>query len=213
VRASHRIAILLAVACIVSAGAARHAQGEEANEGLARFFRGLAGRLDRMLVARCLTPEAARAMSDAVARGELEPVLGNEWTLERADLRGSAIDLEIRDPAGRAHTVTMALPGGASGSPDGQGRLFRFHLGESSSPDPRADRALLGLAALFDRVIPETALERCAGGDERRGEGRYPLALVLASAFLQLLVIAAAILFGLRAVRPEEDHSDVARDS
>jgi hypothetical protein len=60
---------------------------------------------------------------------------------------------------------------------------------------------LLAAAALFDQAIPETALERCTG-TEQQGDRRYPRALILASAVLEVLVILAAVVFGLRAIRP-----------
>ena len=172
---------------------------EPSSEGrVGRLVQRFRDSLDRVLVPRCLTPEAARVMSELVARGALRPVLGQEFTLERGDVRGSEIELEIRDGAGQSSSIVLTLAGSSGGRADGQGRLFRFYL--QSTASSRAAQALLEVAALFDQAIPDTALERCAGG----GEHRYPRVLILASALAQWLVIAAAVIYGLAALRSKD---------
>src|SRR5262249_45346240 len=98
--------------------------------------------------------------------------------------------------------------GSRTGKADGEGRLFQFYLSPSPrSPNPRATAALLAVASLFDHGIPDTVLARCAGDDARhRGEDRrYPRALILASATVQILILLAAVVFGMRVIRPARE--------
>lgn len=169
---------------------------------------GLWGRLNRALTHRCLSPAAGQAMSDLVATGALQSVLGGDFTLAGGKLSGDQIEVAVQDDAQRSYIVTLALPGVKEGDADGQGERFVFYLGAANPPNPRAANVLLELAARFDRAIPDSAFERCAGGDESRGERRYSRAVALTSAIVEAAIIVFAILFGWRAVRTTRPYGE-----
>jgi len=193
--------LLLALWAALVALTPAQAEPDAAAGNGASWTQRLRDRVDRLLLPRCLTPDAGRALQALVAAGALQPVLANEFTLLRGDVGGDRIELEIEDAAHQPYGITLALPGTRSGTPDGHGQRFLFYLkAPASPPSPRARAALLAVAALFDGAVPDSALAPCGGGDETPTERRYPRALVLAGAALQVLAIAAAILFGLRAI-------------
>jgi hypothetical protein len=174
----------------------------EADRNVRGSARLLVDRLDHALMARCLTPAAEQAMSGVVASGALHSVLGSDLSLVNGVVRASQIEVEIADRAQRSYRITLALPGVQEGKPDGEGRQFLFYLAATNPPHPRASRALLEIAASFDKAIPETALIRCSGTTEPQGDPRYPLGLALGSALAELAIIVTAMVYGLRAVRP-----------
>ena len=172
----------------------------------------LVDRLADRLLPRCLTPAVGQVLQDLVAAGKLQALLSNEFTLMSGNVGADQIELKIQDPAQHLYAIALALPGSKSGQPDGQGRNFLYFVeAPGSPPNPRATQVLLAIASLLDAAIPDTAIERCAGtGEAHDGGGpseshadrRYPRALALASAVVQVLIIAAAIAFGLYAIRP-----------
>jgi len=202
---AYRTRHLVALACCVVAVSGTASAGEDSAAGewrVAAPVHRFLDRLDRMLSPRCLTPAAGAALTDLVAAGGLQPVLQDEFTILRGDVGGQQIELEIEDRIHHSYGITLALPGSKSGRPDGQGQRFLFYLAPTSSPNPRATTALLAAASLFDGVIPDTALARCSEGGEPHADRRYPRALILASAVMDVVIVLAAILFGLRAIRP-----------
>jgi hypothetical protein len=156
-------------------------------------------RLGAAVADRCVTAEAGRALSEVVASGALAPILGDELTLVRGDVRANQIEVEVRERAQRAYVVTLVTSGAAAGPVAGRGRNFDFVLAPAPD-DPRTRAALLAIATAFDAAIPDRALARCTGGGESQADPRYPLPLILFSAVAQILVIAAAVVFGLRAL-------------
>jgi hypothetical protein len=202
--------LLLACCLIPLVGAPAGAQPAAGEPNVPSLAHRLLDRLDRALSAECLTPAAGRVLSDLIAAGRLEPVLQSELTFAKGAVGSQQIELEIRDQAQRPYGVTLALPGTKVGTPDGQGARFLFYLSASPGPpNPRATRALLAAAVLFDGAIPDTALGRCAGGDESHTDRRYPRTIALASAMVEVSIIVAAIVFGLFAIRPRRE---AARD-
>ena len=132
----------------------------------------------------------------------MQPVLSSDFTLVRGDIRVDQIELEIRDDGQRPYGIVLAFAGARGGEPDGRGRNFLFYLTPSDAPrNDRARAALLAVAALFDRAIPDTAIQSCSGADTPRGERRYPRTLSLISAVVEALIVLTALLFGLWAVR------------
>jgi hypothetical protein len=158
-------------------------------------------RLDQWARPRCLTPDAGRAMQDLVAAGALQPVLGTELSLAGGNVGPNQIDLEIEDQSHHAHAIAMALPGARGGTADGEGRHFLYYLkGRPDAANSRPTTALLAIASLFDEAMPDSAFGGCSGGSEAQGDRRYPRAIALASAILELGIVLAAILYGLRAI-------------
>jgi hypothetical protein len=208
-RLSFAAVLLLTLNASLSGAAAADA------EPLQRLFAGL----NHALVPTCLTPDVGSAMSNVVATGALQPVLGEDFTLVRGDIRDNQIELEIEDRAHQSYAVTLALQGARTEPADGHGRNFQFYLAPSTSPpNPRATAVLLGVAAQFDQGIPDTALAPCGGGDEDRGvggramgDGRYPRVLFLASAVAEVLIVVAAILFALRTIPTLNGTTDLER--
>jgi hypothetical protein len=158
-------------------------------------------RIDRSLLRRCLTPDAGRAMSDLVAAGALTEVLGDDLVLARGDVGGDRIELRFQDPQQRSHTITLALPGAVSGQPDGKGARFLYYVSATADLTPAIRSTMLAAAAVFDGGIPETALRRCAGAEAPKADPRYPRSIALGSALLELMIVLAAVVFGLRALR------------
>jgi hypothetical protein len=168
---------------------------------------------------RCLTPAAEVALRDAIAQPAFRRALENGLGLERLLVQGDHIELEVRDRADRSYGVTLVLPESKRGEPDATGGRFLFYLTPAAAPvPPEARAALLAAASIVDRAIPDAALVRCGGapstgpgpsstappqnGGQPSPEPRYRLALALVSAAVQIMVLAAAVLFGLRTIRP-----------
>jgi hypothetical protein len=205
-----RACSLLAMSCGVALlGAGSPARAESpGGAGVGPLISRLADRL----VPRCLSPDVGRVMQDLVDARKIQALLSSDLTLVKGKVGANQIELEVQDSAQHAYGIALAISGSRSGSPDGQGRNFLFYVdAPAGPPDPRVTQALLAVAALLDDAIPDTALVRCSGADEGgRADGRsephadrrYPRALALASALVQVLVIAAAIVFGLRAIPP-----------
>jgi hypothetical protein len=194
---------ILSLACCVAIGATTCAGAATAPEASQPGVGSrLMARLERLLSAKCLTPDAGRTLTELVAAGRLQPVLPSDFTLVRGDIRADQIELEIRDQAQHSYGIALALAGSRGGTPDGQGRNFLFYLTPSpESPNERAAQALLAVAALFDEAIPDAAMQSCSGKDAPRGERRYPRTLSLAGAVVDVLIVLAATVFGLRVVR------------
>lgn len=194
---------LLSLACCLTVGAPTCAGAAPASEASQPGVGSrLVARLERLLSARCLTPEAGRTLTDLVAAGGLQPVLRSDFTLVRGDIRVDQIELEIRDQAQHSYGIALALAGSRGGAPDGQGRNFLFYLTPSPEPpNERARTALLAVAAVFDEAIPDTAIQSCSGKDTPSGERRYPRTLSLAGAVVDVLIVLTATVFGLCVVR------------
>jgi hypothetical protein len=207
-----RACCLLALACCLLPARAEPAAGEPGEQNVGPFVHRVVGAPEQLVVPKCLTPAVGPILEDLVATGALQPVLQDRFTLERVDIRADQLELEIEDPIHHSYGITLALPEAKDGKPDGEGRSFRFYLLASPAPPNRdATTTLLAVATLFDRAIPDTALVRCFASDAapnpRAGptaDRRYPRALALASASVEILVLLAAILFGLRAMRSRD---------
>ncbi len=189
------------------------AQGQPPSGALnpAPLVERLLDRADRFLTPRCLTPDVGHVIEALLAAGTLKATLGSEFKLEKVDIGASALVIEIQNDAGRAYAVTLALSKSKDAKVDAEGKRFVFYLKPTSAPaNPQATAALLAVAKLLDESVPETALQRCAGGDEGRKEGsgpipseepRYPRELALGTAVFEVLILAGALVFGLRAIR------------
>ncbi len=168
---------------------------------------------------RCLTPSTEVALRDAIAQTEFQRVLENGLRLENVLVQGDQIDLEVHDRTDQSYGITLVLPESKRGEPDATGGRFLFYLAPAPAPVPPQTRAvLLAAAAIVDRAIPDTALVRCGqtqpseasasstpspqNPGQPPAEHRYPLVLALISAGVQIMVLLAAILFGLRVIRP-----------
>jgi hypothetical protein len=173
----------------------------------------------------CLTPALSKVFEDLAARGALQRVLHDQFTLERIDVRQNQIELEIKDEARQPYAITLTLLEVNNAKPDGRGRHFLFYLGTPAArPNPQARTALLAAAAVVDEAILENVLQLCAGADQaaqvepqretgfepatRQGpqgqppvEYGYPLGMALASAAAQVMVLVTATVFGLRTLR------------
>jgi hypothetical protein len=206
---------LLALACCVALlGGATAAHGAPAAGELdaLHLLRGLLAPLDRLLTNRCVTPAANRVFEGLKAAGAFQRVVHDEFTLARVGAYPERIELEIQDAAHHPYAITLALRASKSGKPDGQGKHFLFYLEASASPpSAHATSTLLAAASLVDEAFPEAALERCAGGNAPHHDRRYPRALILASAMVELLILIAAIVFGLRAIRSPGERSEAPR--
>ena len=172
---------------------------------------------------RCLTPSAERVLRETLTQPAFRRVLENALTLERVHMHDDQIELEARDFTDHSYGITLVLPESRRGEPDATGGRFLFYFAPAAPPLPPQTRAaLLAAAAIVDQAIPDAALVQCSQGPEEvagnepgvsstphpqnRGqvpsEPRYPLALALSSAAVQILVVLAAVSFGLRAVQP-----------
>lgn len=208
--------VLLALVCggalLWSATPAAHAEPAAGARNVPMIHR-LLDPLEQLPVPKCITPTVDRVFNDLAAARAFQPVLGDDFTLERVDAHDDYIELEIQDGAQRRYGITLALTS-KSGKPDGQGRQFLFYLVASPSPpNLQAKTVLLALASLLDEAVPGTALVGCSGEQHEArgapfGERRYPRALALASAMAEVMVLLAAIVFGLRAVRPRGGLTD-----
>jgi hypothetical protein len=162
---------------------------------------GVRAGLERLLYARCLTPDAGAALNRLVESGRLASVLPREWTLTRGAVGSEEIGIEVRDPAQHLHAVTLALVERGDAAPDGRGRNLIFYLSPSASAaDAPARPILLALAAAFDAAIPDSAIQPCAGKDAPRGERRYPRRVALLGGLAEIAIVLAAIGYGLRAL-------------
>ncbi len=178
---------------------------------------------------RCLTPSAERVLRETITQPAFRRVLEDALTLERVHMHDDQIELEVRDRTDHRYGITLVLPESKRGEPDGTGSRFLFYFAPAPFPlPPRTRAALVAAAAIVDRAIPDAALVQCSQAPvddkqaekeapnepgvpstahpQNRGqppsEHRYPLALALTSAGLQVLVVLAAVSFGLRVVRP-----------
>jgi hypothetical protein len=164
---------------------------------------------------RCLTPAAETALRDTISQPAFQRVLENGLRLEGVHLLKDQIELEVHDRTDQSYRIALVLPESKRGEPDAAGGRFLFYLAPAASPVPSQTKAaLLAAAAIVDQAIPDAALVRCGQSppDEPStsppqnpvqppAEQRYPLALALLSAGVQVIVILGAILFGVRAVR------------
>lgn len=153
--------------------------------------------LERGLLGRCVTPAVNGVFQQLVDDGSLKTAVGPMFTLTGGSARDDRIELRIEDGEHRAHTVTMALQAIGGHLPDGEAGAFLFYVDQShGSPSAEASASLLGVATVLARAIPDETLAPCAG----RTQGTGTRAAALASAGAQVLVISAALVFGLRAL-------------
>jgi hypothetical protein len=152
--------------------------------------------------------------SKSLGEKSLHGLLSNELTLQDVNLAKQEIVVSVDDQAQRPYQITLAVPDPTRGKADGHGQHFDFYLAATNTTDNRnVAMALLGIAALFDQVLPDSALAGC-GGDAMvpapqpepapasvAGSDTVPRVLTLISAMLQVLVVIAALWFGRRAIR------------
>lgn len=188
-----RYAFAASVSLLICGNGAALAEGAPQPSLLRRLF----ARVDDLVTVRCLTPASGEALQRAVADGVLQAALGNTYKVSKGGIQPHHIDIEIRDRSGAAHAVRVAIRGSESGPADGAGAVFDFYLRDAGA-DPRTRAALLAVAAAVDAAIPEATLERCAGSDAPHADRRYPRALALGGAFVQLLIVIAALFLALR---------------
>lgn len=154
----------------------------------------------RWTLPRCLTPDAGRALNELREAGRIAAALPAGWTLTGGEIGSDAIVVEVADRDGRRHRITLASSRAGGPRPDAHGRTFAFLLGD---PPPAARDALLALATLIDRAIPDAALRPCSGHDAHAGADHAGRWRSLLSAALQAAILAAAIAFGIAALPRE----------
>ncbi len=157
--------------------------------------------IDQYLHPLCLTPEAGRVLQELADGGALAAALPKGLTIRGGAIDDASITLTIAG-AGESETrLVLTLSSAAVGTPAfGQGRKLGYHLVALRGESPDPDR-LLALAERIDAALPQAAFERCARGAPIATDRRFPLSWMLTAAGLQLIAIAAAIAYGLRATR------------
>jgi hypothetical protein len=153
--------------------------------------------LERRLQAHCLTAASSETLHHVFDNGDLTRALGG-LSLDGIGIHADRIDVEVHDEARRAQAIMLALHDIAGTRPDGRGGRFVFYIRRSAgAPSAAAATALLAAAQVIDGAIPDTAFAPCEG----QYESRTTRVRYLASAAVQVMILAASILFGLLAIR------------
>lgn len=193
-----RVRMLLVCGAIVL-GAAFPARADE--QAASSLLSRMDGRADTLLLPRCITPAAGHAFEDLIEAGAVRAALPSDFSMTSGVIHDNEVELKIEDAEHHAYAITLALTASNQGRPDGQGRNFLFYFAPAATPaDARAASALLALASLFDGAVPDAGLVYC-GANEPHSDRRYPRGLILASAVAEGLVVLAAIIWGMRAIR------------
>ena len=123
--------------------------------------------------------------------------LGRRSGSSEVSARDERIGLTVAKPGGRAHTVTLAARADRRQSAGRSRRRLR-PLSPAAAADAESSSVLLDARPESWRsAIPDTALVPCRS----REEGFGTRAVALLSAAVAVLVVVAALLFGLRKLR------------
>jgi hypothetical protein len=146
---------------------------------------------------RCITSAAGERFQERIAAGAVRAALGSDFAMTGGAIHDGTVHLQVDDADHRRYEILLTLTAADRGPPAARGRNFLYYFGTPPPPaDSRAAAALLTLAALFDDAVPDTALSSC--GAPPTGYSRL---LFVASALVEIVIIAAAIIWGIRAIR------------
>lgn len=137
----------------------------------------------------CLPPETGQRLRTVVESESVHAVLGEAFALERADIQGAVVELEIRSDSGEFAKARLrpARPG-----PE-PGRWFEVQAKESSSP--QATEVMERLAAIFNEGFFENPFVPCHRAGSRPGIPRW---WYLLSGVFQWLLLAIGLAAAFR---------------